>query len=399
MPVPYADLLAGVQRELAEANRLQAEKHERARNTREPSSFAGPGATVEAIEELAARGASRSAGGRVAENRSLGRRTSSGLAGAMSKAMAEGTGSAGGFLVASEVSADVMRGLRARSAIYRLGPTVVPVKKELAVTSISTGASAAYTLENANIAPSEMTLAQAPLLVPRELAALVPVSNRLLRDAIEEPRLDQVLRDDLSEIMALRADLAFIQGTGTGAEPLGVRNTAGLTPAPNLGPNGRAPTFDDLKDMLAALRSANAPFAKPGWVFNPRTINTLEKLKDSTGRYLADAGLLTFDATGGGGTLLGLPFVASTQVPVNITRGTSTDASFIVLGTDWQEAWLGENLGLTIQTSSEASYTPDGGATWVSSFQARQTLFRALVNHDFALRRPNLFSVLEGVRP
>ncbi len=34
--------------------------------------------------------------------------------------------------------------------------------------------------------------------------------------------------------------------------------------------------------MLAALRSANAPFNKPGWVFNPRTINTLEKVKTST---------------------------------------------------------------------------------------------------------------------
>lgn len=48
---------------------------------------------------------------------------------------------------------------------------------------------------------------------------------------------------------------------------------------------------------------------------------------------------------------------------------------------------------------SYAAYTPDGGTTWVSAFQNRQTLFRAVACHDFALRRPSLFSVMTGVRP
>lgn len=55
-------------------------------------------------------------------------------------------------------------------------------------------------------------------------------------------------------------------------------------------------------------RAAPAPFERPGWIFHPRIISTLEKLKDAQRRYLAGAGLPTFDATGGGGTLLGFPF-------------------------------------------------------------------------------------------
>ena len=66
-------------------------------------------------------------------------------------------------------------------------------------------------------------------------------------------------------------------------------------------------------DSVAVLRSANAPFLNPGWVFHPRLLSTLQKLKDTTDRYLQEAGLLTFSATGGGGTLLGFPFVTTTQ--------------------------------------------------------------------------------------
>ena len=143
----------------------------------------------------------------------------------------------------------------------------------------------------------------------------------------------------------------------------------------------------------------HAPFERPGWIFNARLLSTLEKLKDTTGRYLAEAGLLTFDATGGGGTLLGFPFRTTGQIPLNPTRGSSTDATYIVFGSDWTEAWIGENLDLQIEVSTQGTYTTDGGTTWISAVQNRQALFLALAIHDFALRRPQFFTVMEGVRP
>jgi HK97 family phage major capsid protein len=266
------------------------------------------------------------------------------------------------------------------------------------VTSIASGSTAYYVAENAPIPASEMTLAQQVLLRPRELAALIPVSNRLLRDASENPDIEQVLREDMAEVLALRADLAFLRGSGSGNEPLGIRNWTGLTPAPDLGANGGTPSFDALKDMVAALRAVNAPFSSPGWVFHPRTINTLEKIKTTTNEYLADAGLLTFDASGGGGTLLGFPFVTTTQIPINATKGTSTDASEIYFSSDWREAWIGEEQALEIEASGEAAYDSGGGVI-VSAWSNRQTVFRAVTTHDLGLRRPALFSVMLGVRP
>jgi HK97 family phage major capsid protein len=326
------------------------------------------------------------------------RRETRGIVATMNKALAESTGSAGGYLVPVDVASEVLTMLRARSAVFRMGPRVVPVKKELDLVGISTGASASYVAENARIGISEQTFATSVLLKPKALAALVPVSNRLLRDADDNPSAEMIVRNDLAEVMALRADLAFLRGTGVlPEEPLGIRNTPGLTPAPNLGTNGRPPDFDDFKNLVAAMREQNAPFANPGWIFHPRTINTLEKLKDSTGRYLADSGLLSFDRTGGGGTLLGYPFATTTQIPTNLTTGSSPDTSEIFWSSDWSEAWIGEEQGLEIAVSSEASYSTDG-TTWNSAFQQQQTLFRATHCHDIGLRRPNLFSVMTGVR-
>lgn len=43
-----------------------------------------------------------------------------------------------------------------------------------------------------------------------------------------------------------------------------------------------------MKSMVAGLRALSAPFGSPGWCFHPRLLNTLERLKDSTGRYLVE---------------------------------------------------------------------------------------------------------------
>jgi hypothetical protein len=85
---------------------------------------------------------------------------------------------------------------------------------------------------------------------------------------------------------------------------------------------------------------------------------------------------------------------------VNVTKGTSTDTSYVIFSSDWNELVVGEETnGFLLTTSSEASYSPDGGTSWVSAFQADMTLFKALVAHDLGLRRPAFVSLLEGVRP
>jgi hypothetical protein len=71
----------------------------------------------------------------------------------------------------------------------------------------------------------------------------------------------------------------------------------------------------------------------------------------------------------------------------------------VLFSSDWEECWIGEKDAFSVERSTEATYTTDAGTTWISAFQAQQTLFRATHFHDIALRRPGLFVVTRGVRP
>jgi HK97 family phage major capsid protein len=323
---------------------------------------------------------------------------SGGLAHVMVKALAEATPSAGGVLVPEDVSAEIITLVRQRVAVMGMGVRVVPVEKELMLPQVSTGSAAYYIAENARIPVSEPTFAEGPTLRPIELAALVPVSNRILRDAQTIPAFEDVIRQDMADALAGRQDLALLQGIGGGTEPLGVRNHTGLTPAPDLGANGAQPELAHFQRIVGAVRSKNAPFANPGWIFHPDVLTYLETLTDSTGRPLLDTDLLQIDASGGGGRFLGFRFRTTGRIPTNLTTGTSNDTTYAIFGSDWQEAWVGENLDLVIEASDAATYSSDGGVTHVSAWQQRQTVFRAVSAHDFALRRPEFFVVSEGIR-
>jgi len=115
--------------------------------------------------------------------------------------------------------------------------------------------------------------------------------------------------------------------------------------------------------MIGAVLSATAPFARPGWIFHPDVLTFLESLTDSTGRPLLESDLRRVDSAGGGGSFLGYRFQTTSRIPRVPTVGTSHDCTYVIFGSDWNEAWVGVNLDLTLEASNSASYSPDGGTT------------------------------------
>jgi hypothetical protein len=66
-----------------------------------------------------------------------------------------------------------------------------------------------------------------------------------------------------------------------------------------------------------------------------------------------------------------------------------------VFASDWSELWIGEEHALVIEASNEASYWD--GSQWVSAWQNRMHVFRAVWTIDVGLRRPELFTIATGV--
>ncbi|MEE9200658.1 MAG: phage major capsid protein [Candidatus Brocadiales bacterium] len=294
------------------------------------------------------------------------------------KALGEGTGSAGGFLVPEEHVSEVKDRITAQAVVRRAGATVYPMGTDtLNIPKVSGGATAYWVGENTQITSSDQTFAQTQL-VARVLAAMVKVSNQLLQDT--SGSAEAAIRRDVAKVLALAEDLAFIAGDGTSNQPLGIINTSGVNEV-TLGANGATPDFDNIYDALYQVELNNG--VGTAWIMHPRTKNTLRKIKDSNGQYIYNVSPSLKEPD----SLMGIPVHLTTQIPANLTVGSSSDCSYIICG-QFDEAIIGERLGM------EFSIDQSGTA-----FEYYQSWIRTISRLDFTLRTPEVFCKVTGVRP
>lgn len=314
---------------------------------------------------------------------------------ARQKALASNDPTAGGFLVPTQFSTDVIGLLRPAAVVRGLGATTIPMPNgTVKVPKVTTGATASYIGENANISKSEERFGQIALSF-KKLAVLVPISNDLIR--YSSPSADAIVRDDVVRSMAQREDYAFLRDDGTSGTPKGIKNW--IHSANVLTANGTVSLANvtvDLGRMIQTLMAANIPMivqqqqvqgvdARPGWIFSPRTYRYLSTLQTTNGVYAFRDEMLR-------GTLWGWPFRVTTQVPE--TLGTSGTASEIYFGA-FAHAVIGEALGLQVDASQEAAY--HDGSNVVAAFSQDQTVIRVIQEHDFALRYDKAFTMLQTV--
>jgi HK97 family phage major capsid protein len=303
------------------------------------------------------------------------------------KAMGSNVPEAGGFLVPTEFSSDVIELLRASGSVRGLSPSSVPMMSgTIKVPKITSGTSASYIGENTNIGKTELETGQLTLTF-KKLAALVPVSNDLIRYAA--PSADTIVRDDLVRSIVAREDLAFIRDNGQSGKPKGIKEwihadnkfTANTTV--NL-----ANVTSDLGKCMELLMDANVNLvvgqasspaidARPGWLFNPQQWRYLTTVQTGLGTHAFREEMLR-------GTLWGFPFRVSTQV----------EDDTVYFGA-FAHAVIGEAMGLTVDASDTAAYSD--GSNVIAAFSQDQTVIRVIVEHDFALRHDKAFALIDSV--
>ncbi len=304
------------------------------------------------------------------------------------RALAASDGPAGGFAVADEWSQDIIEFLRPQSVVIKMGgPTIPMTTGTLRLPRISGGATATYIGENVAAPKTQQTFGQV-VANYKKLAALVPISNDLLRYA--SPNAETMIRNDLVAAMAQRADLAAIRDNGTASTPKGIRYWA---PSANVisAQTGQAlsTTIQDLGKLLVQLRVNNVRFLNPGWLIAPRIWNFLLTVTNTNGFYVFRDEMLST------GKLWGYPFQVTSQIPVNLTDVSAGTAGSEVYLADFADVVICQATQLLVDSSTEAAYV-DGSNT-NAAFSLDQMVIRTILEHDIVARHDFSIAVLTGM--
>ena len=309
---------------------------------------------------------------------------------AFSKQLLESEYDSGGVLVPDEYVAEIIDLLRAQSTVRAMGATTMPMNSgSMTIPKLTQGATSTYIGENERGGASQPEFGSIQLSA-KKLKTLVPISNDLLRDST--PQADTIVRDDLVQAMALKEDIAFIRYDGTEDKPKGMYYWADedhVFGAGNISSDELDTVTNDLTKAIYKLAGSDVPMANPGWIFSPRTQFYLMKLRDGNGNYAFRDELQE-------GTLMGFPFMTTTQIPINLdaSGGGDNDETEIYFA-DFAQLIIAENTDLIIDVSSEATYYD--GTQQVSAFDNDLTLMRALARHDFGARHEEAIAVVEEV--
>lgn len=287
------------------------------------------------------------------------------------RALAEGADATGGVLVPEFLSAHVIDRARAQSVLFQAGATTVPMESDTLVLARMTGGNtAAWKAENAAVTTSDQTWERVELKA-KTLVVEQIMSRELFDDATDAGM--RAIEREIVQALALKLDLAGLEGSGAGAEPLGIAGVAGVSSV-SMGVNGLKPTtYDQLVQAVFACRKQNSEEPTAA-IYHPRDLETYALLKDTTNQPLRKPAALEQ-----------LPLLSTSQIATNVTQGTSGDTSRAYVG-DFRELIVGMRTQIRIQFLQERFS------------DNLQVAFLAWLRADFELAHPEHFTKIVGLR-
>lgn len=143
------------------------------------------------------------------------------------RANTAGDGSQGGYLIPQEITSEVIDLAMAAIPLMDMGVTkLTGLYGELPVPKLTGRPTGYWVAENEKPTESENTYGVVNLR-PKKLGAFTKQSNRLIYQS--RGTSDSIIKQQLSNAMALKLHEGLVTGTGTESQPLGVMNTSGMT--------------------------------------------------------------------------------------------------------------------------------------------------------------------------
>jgi HK97 family phage major capsid protein len=276
------------------------------------------------------------------------------------RAMATTPGSKGGYLVNVQ-NMGFIDILRNRSVSMTMGARVLSGLQGNVTFPRQTGKVSVTWQggEGTSVTAADQALGQLSM-TPKTCIAITDVSEQLL--AQSSPSAEAFVMADLASDVAIDGvDAAVINGTG-GAQPLGIKNTTGVT----TGQDSATATYAKVLAFVSTAAGSNAIRGNPGWVTNAAGAAVLMQRSrfTNTDTPLWEGNILD-------GTCVGFRGMASEQL-----------ASGNLIFGSWDEVVIGEWGVLELSM--------DNGGT---RFNQAQVGIRAMWMVDVLLRYPQAFVV------
>lgn len=259
--------------------------------------------------------------------------------------------------------------LRNKLVIKRLGAQVLSgLSGNLAIPRLAAGAKSYWVNENQDVGESPLPTDQVPL-APKSVGAFTDLSRRLILQTSVD--IENLVRNDLAQAVALALDKAAISGQGKDSEPQGI---TGLIKPLDLASSGLS--FNDVVRLETAVASSNADMGSLGYLTNAQVRGYLKT------KTLNDAGAIGFCWTTGAsgqGSLNGYPAEVTNAVT------TSPDKSMLLFG-NFADCLIGSWGILDVQTNPFIH--SKSGAVRV----------RVLQDVDIAVRHAESFAWFDGIK-
>ena len=306
------------------------------------------------------------------------------------KALTEGTGSAGGFVVPEEFAAEVNRVVEDYGLIAKLA-RIFPMKSDtLNVPRLSATVTVSYPGEATAGTASQPTFEQV-VLSSKSCVGITPMSNELLADA--NISVIDLLVELFAEAIAGKMDEQGL--VGTGSPFTGILSDAGVTVVQPANGGGYS-TFTGAAtpDQARTLISNVKPWALQGagYIMHRSVWALMQTVKASTsGDYFISAANPVVINTGAqgfptamAGTLWGYPVYLSDKMPTT----TAVSTKFIIFG-NLKHVYVGMRAEMGVSISQEGVI---GG---VSLFETNMSAVRVITRHAIAVGLPTAFACLK----
>lgn len=238
-------------------------------------------------------------------------------------------------------------------------------------------------LTESNLAFNDVTM------TPKEFGGLFYYSYMAAHQAEIPMGLEAFARADFAMALGEFYTTTLLSGSGAAgppAIPRGLLNVAGMNTIAGRPANGGTLDPDQIKDLvLPALRTKLVQRDQLTVLSTLNYCNWLSKQKDSTGRYIWMPQSDGTIANAYPSQLWNMPLIESTHMPENLTKGTGTALSALLVGPFSRAVIMGEWYGLMIDTSEHFKF--DTGMKAV----------RVLGNTDVLNRMPDTFGIVNDI--